>query len=80
MFARLVAAFLAESKTTIVKGVLTFIGKYSNLYMLCQYGVFSSVLNLKGFARKGSNGLRYLRVGGRGQCLRAGKTRSQKNA
>jgi hypothetical protein len=26
------------------------------------------------------NGLRYLRVGGRGQCLGAGKTRSQKNA
>ena len=25
-------------------------------------------------------GERYLRVGGRGQCLRAGKTRSQKNA
>jgi hypothetical protein len=27
-----------------------------------------------------ANGLRYLRVGGRGQCLGAGKTRSQKNA
>ena len=27
-----------------------------------------------------SNGLRYLRVGGRGFCLGAGKTRSQKNA
>jgi hypothetical protein len=26
------------------------------------------------------NGLRYLRVGGRGQCLGAGKIRSQKNA
>jgi len=26
------------------------------------------------------NGLRYLRVGGRGFCLGAGKTRSQKNA
>ena len=26
------------------------------------------------------NGLRYLRVGGRGQCLRAGKTRSVENA
>jgi hypothetical protein len=26
------------------------------------------------------NGLRYWQVGGRGQCLRAGKTRSQKNA
>ena len=26
------------------------------------------------------NGLRYLRVGGRGLCLRAGKTQSQKNA
>jgi len=26
------------------------------------------------------NGLRYLRVGGRGLCLGAGKTRSQKNA
>jgi len=26
-----------------------------------------------------SNGLRYLRVGGRGFCLGAGKTRSQKN-
>ena len=26
------------------------------------------------------NGLRYLRVGGRGQCLGAGKNRSQKNA
>jgi len=26
------------------------------------------------------NGLRYLRVGGRGQCLGAGKTRSEKNA
>jgi len=26
------------------------------------------------------NGLRYWRVGGRGQCLKAGKTRSQKNA
>jgi len=26
------------------------------------------------------NGLRYLRVGGRGFCLRAGKTRSEKNA
>jgi len=25
-----------------------------------------------------ANGLRYLRVGGRGQCLGAGKTRSQK--
>jgi len=32
------------------------------------------------FARKGSNGLRYLRVGGRGQCLGAGKTRSEENA
>ena len=27
-----------------------------------------------------ANGLRYLRVGGRGQCLGAEKTRSQKNA
>jgi len=27
-----------------------------------------------------TNGLRYLRVGGRGFCLGAGKTRSQKNA
>jgi len=27
-----------------------------------------------------ANGLRYLRVGGRGQCLGAGQTRSQKNA
>jgi hypothetical protein len=26
------------------------------------------------------NGLRYLRVGGRGQCLGAGKTRSEENA
>jgi len=26
------------------------------------------------------NGLRYLRVGGRGFCLEAGKARSQKNA
>ncbi|MFH1855430.1 MAG: hypothetical protein ABH810_03455, partial [bacterium] len=26
------------------------------------------------------NGLRYLRVGGRGLCLGAGQTRSQKNA
>jgi hypothetical protein len=26
------------------------------------------------------NGLRYLRVGGRGFCLGAGKTQSQKNA
>jgi hypothetical protein len=26
------------------------------------------------------NGLRYLRVGGRGFCLGAGKTRSEKNA
>jgi len=26
------------------------------------------------------NGLRYLRVGGRGLCLGAGKTQSQKNA
>jgi len=26
------------------------------------------------------NGSRYLRVGGRGQCLGAGKARSQKNA
>jgi hypothetical protein len=30
--------------------------------------------------REAPNGLRYLRVGGRGQCLRAEKTRSQKNA
>jgi hypothetical protein len=30
--------------------------------------------------RRTPNGLRYLRVGGRGQCLGAGKTRSQKNA
>jgi len=29
---------------------------------------------------KPPNGLRYLRVGGRGQCLGAGKTRSEKNA
>jgi len=27
-----------------------------------------------------ANGLRYWQVGGRGLCLRAGKTRSQKNA
>jgi len=26
------------------------------------------------------NGLRYLRVGGRGLCLEAGKTQSEKNA
>ena len=30
--------------------------------------------------KKTPNGLRYLRVGGRGQCLGAEKTRSQKNA
>jgi hypothetical protein len=30
--------------------------------------------------RQTPNGLRYLRVGGRGQCLGAGKTQSQKNA
>jgi len=29
--------------------------------------------------RQAPNGLRYLRVGGRGFCLGAGKTRSQKN-
>jgi hypothetical protein len=33
-----------------------------------------------GFALGLPNGLRYLRVGGRGQCLGAGKTQSQKNA
>jgi len=31
-------------------------------------------------ARQPPNGLRYLRVGGRGQGLGAGKTQSQKNA
>jgi hypothetical protein len=30
--------------------------------------------------KKGANGLRYLRVGGRGQCLGAEKTRSEENA
>ena len=30
--------------------------------------------------KKQANGLRYLRVGGRGQGLGAGKTRNQKNA
>ena len=30
------------------------------------------------FSGKAANGLRYLRVGGRGLCLGAGKTRSQK--
>jgi hypothetical protein len=33
-----------------------------------------------GFALGLPNGLRYLRVGGRGFCLGAEKTRSQKNA
>ncbi len=32
------------------------------------------------FCKTATNGLRYLRVGGRGFCLRAEKTRSQKNA
>ena len=32
------------------------------------------------FCKEVANGLRYLRVGGRGFCLGAGKTRSQKNA
>ena len=31
------------------------------------------------FFAPAANGLRYLRVGGRGQCLGAGKTRSEKN-
>jgi len=36
---------------------------------------------LKTMIPKGwANGSRYLRVGGRGQCLGAGKTRSEKNA
>jgi len=38
--------------------------------------IFSFAYLLRG----APNGLRYLRVGGRGQCLGAGKTRSQKNA
>jgi len=32
------------------------------------------------FCKETPNGLRYLRVGGRGQCLGAEKTQSQKNA
>jgi len=35
---------------------------------------------MKGLMQALANGLRYLRVGGRGQCSGAGKTRSQKNA
>jgi hypothetical protein len=34
----------------------------------------------KGLMQGHTNGLRYLRVGGRGLCLGAGKTRSQENA
>ncbi|KXK13247.1 MAG: hypothetical protein UZ14_CFX002001764, partial [Chloroflexi bacterium OLB14] len=35
---------------------------------------------LKDLTKRLPNGLRYLRVGGRGLCLGAEKTRSQKNA
>jgi hypothetical protein len=48
---------------------------YLNLF----YTNSEKILNLY-FARKVANGLRYLRVGGRGFCLGAGRTRSEENA
>jgi hypothetical protein len=48
------------------------------LFILRQKNLFASITFMQFSAR--CNGWRYLRVGGRGFCLGAGKARSQKNA
>jgi hypothetical protein len=50
----------------------------SNSMNIC--GFETSIFIYDTFARQTPNGLRYLRVGGRGFYLGAGKARSEKNA
>ena len=52
--------------------------RYDWLVRPCSTGSFT-LQETPSFAWR-TNGLRYLRVGGRGLCLGAGKTRSQENA
>ena len=58
---------------TIRKSVMNF-----DVFPIIHFSIFR--LTCFDFSAKQPNGLRYLRVGGRGFCLGAEKTRSQKNA